>query len=141
MKLVRMGSRWLRMGPQSVRTKHTSSRNPSKPLRDPWDPQKIKKIPIFRENPDNPGIPYIPYYSRSGGCLLFPRGIGYRDRYRDIGYRDRGALGPWGERKIGGPFKGKIGGLLPLQPTNQPTKFQDFYPTVGSRPGQAGIRE
>ena len=49
--------------------KHTTSRNPFKPLPDPGDPQKIKKILIFWENPDNPGIPYIPYipyYSRTG---------------------------------------------------------------------------
>ena len=49
--------------------KHTTSRNPSKPLPDPGDPKKIEKIRIFREDPDHPGIPnipYIPYYSRTG---------------------------------------------------------------------------
>ena len=57
--------------------KHTTSRNPFKPLPDPGDPPKIRKIRIFWENPDNPGIPYIPYYSRTGGCLLFPKwGLG-----------------------------------------------------------------
>ena len=47
--------------------KHNTSRKPSKPLPDHWDPRKIKKIMIFRENPDNPGSPYIPYI-----LLLFP---------------------------------------------------------------------
>ena len=70
----RIGSRWLRRGPYPVRMKRNTSGNLSKPLPDHWEHQKIKKILIFRENPDNPGIPYIPYipyifpyYSRSVG--------------------------------------------------------------------------
>ena len=45
----RIGSRWLRRGPYPVRMKRTTSRNLSKPLRDPWEPNKIKK------NQDFPG--------------------------------------------------------------------------------------
>ena len=54
-----MGPRWLGTGPDRVRIKPTTPRDPFQPLPGPWDPKQIEKILKISENP---GIPYIPYF-------------------------------------------------------------------------------